>query len=355
MSPLPLPIRLAAGLAAVALERARKLPQDVSEWPMTAVSQALQISMRVQQRITELAIKGDEALAGLREPEEDPPWAVFDEDLPAPSYLRPRTEVPPADETTDDYDLGAQGTTTAEERSWFEAIDEVYAQPDAHLAPAEALAETPAQAAAAPPAQAAARPPTEAAAEAQPDTPAEAATEAPRDTPAEAPAEMLAEPPAEAPPEAAAEPPAQAPPETPAEAAAETPPQTPAEAAAETPPDTPPEAPHETPAAAPTLETADTSARTAQHEDPNRRTRGHEPPDTSARSGGHAGQRPGEGAVPAVLPSYPGLSLASVRGRLRVLTAADLEELLGYERDHGGRPEFVRMLTNRIATVRRMQ
>ena len=73
MSPLPLPIRLAAGLAAIALERARKLPQDVSEWPMTAVSQALQVSMRVQQRITELAIKGDEALASLHETQEHPP------------------------------------------------------------------------------------------------------------------------------------------------------------------------------------------------------------------------------------------------------------------------------------------
>jgi hypothetical protein len=111
MSPLPLPIRLAAGLAAVAIERARKLPQDVTEWPMTAVSQALQLSMRVQQRITELAIKGDEALAGLREPEEDPPWAVFDEDLPPssePPASEPPASEPPASETAD------TGTPTAQ-------------------------------------------------------------------------------------------------------------------------------------------------------------------------------------------------------------------------------------------------
>lgn len=91
MSPMPLPIRLAAGLAAVAIERARKLPQDVSEWPMTAVSQTLQIWMHMQQRITELAIKGDEALAALREPEEDPPWAVFDEDLLSASAMPSET------------------------------------------------------------------------------------------------------------------------------------------------------------------------------------------------------------------------------------------------------------------------
>jgi hypothetical protein len=223
MNTLPLPIRLAAGLAALAIERARKLPQDVSEWPMTAVSQALQISMRVQQRITELAIKGDEALASLREPEDDPPWAVFDEDMPRPTYLRPEADTGAEIETEieteieaeigaevpgpggkaafedelDGYDLGAQDTTTAEERSWFDAIDEVYARPEASSEPEPATADQ-----------------------------------------------------------------------------------------------------------------------------------------------------------PIALPSYPGLSLASVRGRLRVLTVTDLEELLGYELGHGNRPEFVQMLTNRIATVR---
>ena len=270
MSPLPLPIRLAAGLAAIALERARKLPQDVSEWPMTAVSQALQVSMRVQQRITELAIKGDEALAGLREPEEDPPWAVFDEDLPQPTYLRPDTA-----ESSDDVDLAdfvAADVTTVEEQSWFEAIDEAYAGPDTAEA-ASATAEAPTAS-------------TETATASTEVAAASARTAATAEAPAET---------------------------------ADT-----AEAPAET---------------------TDTDAPTAQLEDANRRTREHEPPDTGARTGGHA-----EG--PGVLPSYPELSLASVRGRLRALTLGDLEELLAYERSHDDRPEFVRMLTNRIATVR---
>ena len=79
---LPLPVRLAAGLVATAVEQARDLPRLVVEFPVTAVSQALQVSMRVQQRVTELAIKGDRALGALRPVEERPSWATFDDDEP---------------------------------------------------------------------------------------------------------------------------------------------------------------------------------------------------------------------------------------------------------------------------------
>jgi hypothetical protein len=311
MSPLPLPIRLAAGLAAIALERARKLPQDVSEWPMTAVSQALQISMRVQQRITELAIKGDEALAALREPEEEPPWAVFDEDLPEPSYLRPQTEEPPP--LPEEYDFSAQGTTTAEERSWFKAIDEVYALPGAELAAdrtptAETATVTPLDSA------------TETATDSATDVPAATEVPAATDSTTETATETGAVVPA-----ATEAPTAPAPPETAVVDGV-----APADGAIE-----------------PRTETGYASAPAAQHERPKRRTRADEPLNTNDRTGEHAGT-----GVPAALPIYPGLSLASVRGRLRVLTAADLEELLAYERGHGDRPEFVRMLTNRLAMVR---
>ncbi|MHA6620189.1 lipid droplet-associated protein [Pseudonocardia sp. DLS-67] len=80
MSPLPLPVRVAAGLVASAVEQARDLPRLVVELPVTAVSQALQASMRVQQKVTELAIKGDQALGTLRPVEERPGWATFDDD-----------------------------------------------------------------------------------------------------------------------------------------------------------------------------------------------------------------------------------------------------------------------------------
>jgi hypothetical protein len=81
MKPLPLPLRIAAGLAATAVEQARELPAKLAGLPVTVVSQALQLSMRLQQQVTELAIKGDEVLAGLRPVEETPEWATFDEDL----------------------------------------------------------------------------------------------------------------------------------------------------------------------------------------------------------------------------------------------------------------------------------
>jgi hypothetical protein len=79
MKPLPLPVRIAAGLAVTAAERARKLPQQLASLPVTVASQALQCSMRVQQHVTELAIKGDEVLSLLRPTEDHPDWATFDE------------------------------------------------------------------------------------------------------------------------------------------------------------------------------------------------------------------------------------------------------------------------------------
>lgn len=82
MRSFPLPIRVAAGLAATAVEQTRQLPSNLLGLPVTIVSQALQASMRVQQQVTELAIKGDEILADWQATEEQPAWATFDEDEP---------------------------------------------------------------------------------------------------------------------------------------------------------------------------------------------------------------------------------------------------------------------------------
>ena len=105
--PLPWPVRVAAGLVATAVEQARDLPRLALELPVTAVSQALQASMRVQQKITELAIKGDSVL-GVGPPiEDEPAWATFDEDLPPRRNGRDRessatvTTLRPADPFTD--------------------------------------------------------------------------------------------------------------------------------------------------------------------------------------------------------------------------------------------------------------
>ncbi len=84
MRHLPFPLRVAAGLAVTTVERARELPKQLTELPVTVVSQTLHASMRVQQHVTELAIKGDTALSALHRPDDEPEWATFDEDLDTP-------------------------------------------------------------------------------------------------------------------------------------------------------------------------------------------------------------------------------------------------------------------------------
>ncbi|MGF7121234.1 lipid droplet-associated protein [Rhodococcus sp. TAF43] len=76
----PFVARVAAGMAITAYEEALKLPSTAVTLPMTAVSQVLQTTMRMQQSMTALAIKGDQAFCLLNRAEEEPSWAVFDED-----------------------------------------------------------------------------------------------------------------------------------------------------------------------------------------------------------------------------------------------------------------------------------
>ena len=98
--PLPLPVRVAAVLVATAVEQARGLPRLALELPVTALSQALQASMRIQQKVTELAIKGDQVLGATPPVEDEPAWATFDDDLPqhrnggraSPGPVRPVSE-----------------------------------------------------------------------------------------------------------------------------------------------------------------------------------------------------------------------------------------------------------------------
>lgn len=98
----PFVARVAAGLAVTAMEEAKKLPTTAIALPMTAVSQMLQTSMRVQQSITSLAIKGDQAFALINWSSEDeqPEWAVFDEDVDAPADPTPSTGSTTADTPT---------------------------------------------------------------------------------------------------------------------------------------------------------------------------------------------------------------------------------------------------------------
>jgi hypothetical protein len=145
MKPLPLPVRVAAGLAVTAVDRARHLPEKLAGLPVTMVSQALQLSMRLQQQMTELAIKGDDALSTLRPVEESPEWATFDEDAVEGQYdasstnnvTRSRFDATDADSETDgidgidtaaDVDAGAETVVAAdpwaaEERAMLHELD----------------------------------------------------------------------------------------------------------------------------------------------------------------------------------------------------------------------------------------
>jgi hypothetical protein len=78
MPPLPTPLRAALGLVATAMDEARHLPDKAIELPMLAVSTALQMSLRAQQRYAALAARGDDLLNRGEPTDEPPPWATFD-------------------------------------------------------------------------------------------------------------------------------------------------------------------------------------------------------------------------------------------------------------------------------------
>lgn len=114
MPSLPTPFRAALGLAVQVAEDARHLPDKAVELPMLAVSTALQLSLRMQQRYAMLAARGDELLNRREPTDEAPPWATFDapvegppgspagtvsdledeHDVPRKTVRRPRTGVP---------------------------------------------------------------------------------------------------------------------------------------------------------------------------------------------------------------------------------------------------------------------
>ncbi|CCW10389.1 hypothetical protein RAJCM14343_2313 [Rhodococcus aetherivorans] len=82
----PFMARVAAGLAVTAYEETLKLPSTAVALPMTTVSQILQTTMRIQQTMTSLAIKGDQLFELLgAAPAEEPSWATFDDDAEVPA------------------------------------------------------------------------------------------------------------------------------------------------------------------------------------------------------------------------------------------------------------------------------
>lgn len=78
MPSLPTPLKAALGLAASAVDEVRHIPGRALEFPMTALSTALQMSLRAQQRYSELAARGDAVLNRTSVTDTPPPWASFE-------------------------------------------------------------------------------------------------------------------------------------------------------------------------------------------------------------------------------------------------------------------------------------
>jgi len=57
-------------------------------------------------------------------------------------------------------------------------------------------------------------------------------------------------------------------------------------------------------------------------------------------------------AVEPPIARYDELSIPQLRGRLRSLSAAQIEELIAYERATIARPPYLTMLENRLVTLR---
>jgi len=78
---LPGPVRAVVGLIATAADEAKHLPDRAIELPMLAVSSALQVSLRAQQRYARLTARGDDVLNRRQTTDGPPPWATFDAPL----------------------------------------------------------------------------------------------------------------------------------------------------------------------------------------------------------------------------------------------------------------------------------
>lgn len=92
--PAPLPLRLAAGIAATTVEEAFRLPYRLRRLPGrlagSALTSAAGSAIRARQNVTDLMARGDMVLEELSTPVvAQPSWATFDEDVdPATAAAR---------------------------------------------------------------------------------------------------------------------------------------------------------------------------------------------------------------------------------------------------------------------------
>ena len=95
MASIPSFVRAYLGLLDTAVQAARDLREHAPELPVEVVGNAMQLSLKAQQRFTELAIRGDDVISRFRgAPDEAPTWATFDDEPAA----RPDPPAPTADD-----------------------------------------------------------------------------------------------------------------------------------------------------------------------------------------------------------------------------------------------------------------
>jgi hypothetical protein len=139
MPNLPTPIRAALGLAATAVDEARKLPETVphvvSSVPILAVSTAMQASLRLQQHLATLTARGDEVLSQLRGSSSEPPnWATFDES-PEDAAGDPQAGKAAFDRIDYDHTGFAEGSDDDEGKGRWDAVGVGGTQTEAEPAP----------------------------------------------------------------------------------------------------------------------------------------------------------------------------------------------------------------------------
>jgi len=129
---LPGPVRAAIGLAANVADEARHLPDRAIELPMLAVSTALQMSLRAQQRYAMLTARGDKVLSSGQITDDPPPWATFDDPV---EDNAPRRLTGSVDRSADDagsVDRSADDAGTADAVA---ILDEIFGGLDDDLPP----------------------------------------------------------------------------------------------------------------------------------------------------------------------------------------------------------------------------
>jgi len=104
------------GVAATAVEETMKLPHTILTYPMTLASQMAQLVMKMQQDVADLVIKGDSTLENFFPPkDEQPEWAVFDEDQDDADAVGDSGSAPTGD-VGDNGVAGTEGSRRTEGR-----------------------------------------------------------------------------------------------------------------------------------------------------------------------------------------------------------------------------------------------